>query len=453
MKQPTNSIKLFLCLFSGEDCSVIRKSSRGIRVTFAAVGIFVIFIFICCFISAYDFSYSLFQGNRFVCIPIGLIWALLVTNMYLLLLYTVSPAMLPVKNKNKQDSFFTLSMFCRIVFMSLLAIIIAQPLNVLALSSSIENSLQKHVLKERTKMIIVADSLLIKKEIELFQDFNRQIKSRSSNNEMAITNQNLSIIAAKADADKYFISKSTATLKKVQQLDDKVWLNKKEQAIFDLMLNNLSQLVDTAINSDKQFITDLENVALSQVKFQHDFNLYKSNLQKAINAKIDNYDNLDRLLSQSNFYVKRIQLILYERPLSWFITTCACLTFLLPIYFKYKVRDKSDFYSNKLDIEKQIINDEYKAFKKRYSKLLQDNISKYNIRSLTELNDQLLRLKIVSKEKHEQYKQQIAEEYKEEIISKYVYWADDPFRTIPKFNPLNLGKEEDFLKLIYPEQA
>jgi len=452
MTRPANSIKLFLCVFSGEDCSVIRKSSRGIHITFAAIGVFVILIFIGCFTSAYDFSYSLFQGNRLISIPIGLIWALLVVNMYLLLLYTVSPAMLPIKNKKQQDSFFTLSMFCRIIFMSLLAIIIAQPLNVLALSPSIQASLQKHVQQERTKMVIVADSLLIKKEIELFLDFNRQIAAASTNIEITEANQNLLSIESKIKGDKIFISQSVSLLNKVKVLDKKIWLTKKEQATMNIMLMSLSQLVNDEIDSDTQFISDLENIQLMNSRFRPDFNQYKTSLDKAIKAKIENYDNLDYLLSQSNFYIKRIQLILYERPLSWAITTGVSLLFLLPIYFKYKVKGKTDFYAEKLIIEKKIINDEYEAFKGRYSKLLQNNVSKYNIRSLTELNEELQRLKKVSAEKFIVYNEQIQKEYKDEVISKYVYWADDPFRTIPKFDIKNLGKEKDFLRIIYPEQ-
>lgn len=453
MTHRPNSFRLTLCVFSGEDCTVIRKSSPVIASIFAAIGFFVILIFFGCFVSAYDFSFSLFEGNRLISIPIGIIWSLLVVNMYLLLLYTVSPAMLPIKNKKKQDSFFTLSMFFRIIFISLLAIIIAQPLNVLALSSTIDESLQKHIQQERSKMIIVADSLLIKKEMELFIDFNQQLKSKLGNNDLEQANQILSRISFKIEEDKNFVSKSIVLLKQVEALDSKIWHTKKEMASRNNMLLKLSELVEQEINSDSRFLEELHSIELNAAKYQGEFEGYKANLHNAIKAKIDNYDNLDILLSKSNFYIKRIQLILYERPISWFITTLVVLLFLLPIYFKYKVREKTDFYTKKLEIEKKIINEEYDAFKARYSRLLQDNVKKYNIKSLEDLAVELRKLGTISHLKYEEVKAQITEEFKEEIITKYVYWADDPFRTIHKFDPKNLGKQEDFLRIIYNEQV
>jgi hypothetical protein len=452
MTHRSNSFRLTLCVFSGEDCTVIRKSSPGISSVFAAIGFFVILIFFGCFVSAYDFSFSLFQGNRLIGIPVGIIWALLVVNMYLLLLYTVSPAMLPIKNKKKQDSFFTLSMFFRIVFMSLLAIIIAQPLNVLALSSSIEESLHKHVQQERSKMIIVADSLLIKKEMELFIDFNQQLKSKLTNRDLEQANQMLSRISIKIAEDKNFVSKSIVLLKQIEALDSKIWGTKKEKEKRNNMLLMLSDLVEQEISSDSQFLEELHSITLNAVQYQQEFQGYKTNLYNAIQAKIDNYNNLDTLLSKSNFYIKRIQLILYERQVSWFITTIVVLLFLLPIYFKYKVREKTDFYTQKLGIEKMIINEEYETFKVRYSRLLQDNVKNYNMRSLADLTVELQKLQTTSQSKYEEVKAQITEEFKEEIITKYVYWADDPFRTIHKFDPRNLGKQEDFLRIIYNEE-
>jgi hypothetical protein len=53
----------------------------------------------------------------------------------------------------------------------LLAIIIAQPLNVLLLSSFSERSLANHKTEYRINMMIVADSSLIKQEVQNQTDF------------------------------------------------------------------------------------------------------------------------------------------------------------------------------------------------------------------------------------------------------------------------------------------
>lgn len=455
MKKTTNSFRLFLCTFSGEDNFIIKKCSPAIQVTFALIGVFVIVIFIGCFTSAFEFFDSLFQGNFLISIPIGIIWALLVTNMYLLLIYTVSPGILPTKKKkgNINNNFFTTSMFFRISFMSLLATIIAQPLNVLFFNSSVQTNLKKHIVEEKTKMVIIADSLLIKNEVTLFQDFNEQVKLTCSNAEKSIIKKNLLIIDNKISKDKAFISKSKRLSKKFNNLENKVWLNSKEKGIKDQLLNDLSLLTEDEISSDETFLNEIDEIHISNQLLSPEFDKYKTNLKKAINQKLDNYQKLEYLLSKSNFYIKRIQLILFENPFSWVTTFGVCLMFLLPIYFKYKVRDKTGFYDQKIDIEKRIVLDEYSKFKRNYSKLLQRNIIKYNFKSLEELDKYLSKLSLISKANFKTIEKHIKEEYKEEIISKYEYWADNPFRTINKFDHKNLAKEEDFLKTIYSEKT
>ena len=454
MNKTANSFRLFLCTFSGEDNFIIKKCSPSIQITFASIGVFVIAIFIGCFTSAYEFFHSLFQGNFFISIPIGITWAMLVTNMYLLLLYTVSPSILPTKNNRdgKNNDFFTTSMFFRISFMSLLAIIIAQPLNVLFFNNSIETSLKKHIQEEKVKMVIIADSLLIKNEVTLFQDFNKRVKLSCSNYERNKIQTNLSIIEAKINSDKVFIKQSKKMLSELTKLDSKLWLNSKEDVFKNKLLSELSVLTEVEISSDEGFLNEVEKIQLSNQSLLAEYNKYKKNLKDAINKKIENYNKLDYLLSQSNFYIKRIQLILFENLFSWITTIAVCLLFLLPIYVKYKVRDKTGFYDQKIDIEKRIVLDEYSKFKKNYSKLLQRNIVKYNYKSLDELKGYLSKLSIINKSNFKIIEKHIKEEYKEEVVSKYEYWADNPFRTINKFEHKNLAKEEDFLRTIYPEE-
>lgn len=455
MNKTANSFRLFLCTFSGEDNFIVKKCTTSIQITFALIGAFVITIFIGCFISANEFFYSLFQGNIFISFPIGITWALLVTNMYLLLIYTVSPAILPTKKNNKgiNNNFFTTSMFFRMSFMSLLAIIIAQPLNVLFLNASVQKSLQKHIQEEKTKMVIIADSFLIKNEITLFLDFNEKVTLSCNNDETEKIRQSLIIIDEKINNDKVFVSQSRKLFKKINRLENKLWLSSKEDILKDKLLSDLTVLTDLEILSDITFLNEIDKVRFSNQLLTDDFNKYKHNLKKAINKKLDNYDKLNLLLSKSNFYIKRIQLILFENSFSWVVTFLVCLLFLLPIYFKYKVRDQTEFYSRKIKIEKRIVLDEYIKFKHNYSKLLQRNISKYNFKSLEELSFYLSKIRMINDDNFKFFNEHIKEEYKEEVISKYEYWADNPFRTINKFDHKNLSKEKDFLKIIYPEEV
>lgn len=113
-------------------------------------------IFVSCWLSAALFMSHIFDGMRWISIPTGVIWALLVTNLYLLLLYTISPALLPVAKKKtliqkgkkkkvvveekvkQKNPFLSFSFLFRIGLITFLAIIIAQPINVWFFASNYE---------------------------------------------------------------------------------------------------------------------------------------------------------------------------------------------------------------------------------------------------------------------------------------------------------------------------
>ena len=100
MNKAINRLRLFFCTFSGEDDYIIRECKPRIQISFALIGLFVMIVFAGCWVSASSFMSELFEGSgKWLSIPIGILWALLVANMYLLLLYTVSPTLLPVARK------------------------------------------------------------------------------------------------------------------------------------------------------------------------------------------------------------------------------------------------------------------------------------------------------------------------------------------------------------------
>ena len=65
------SLKAFLWKFSGEDEYIIEQCENGkSQNRFAFIGLFVIGIFIGCFISATAFMYEVFEGlGRVICLP------------------------------------------------------------------------------------------------------------------------------------------------------------------------------------------------------------------------------------------------------------------------------------------------------------------------------------------------------------------------------------------------
>lgn len=428
--RPKNSFKVFLSIFSGEEKEYVRQSAKKARIMFACIGAFVILIFFGCLVSAFLFFDSLMQGNKVVSIPVGIFWGLLVVNMYLLLLYTVSPSILPHK-KNKAGSdngLFTFSMFLRTSFMCLLAVIMAQPLNEALFSHSVRQSLNWHVQEEKAKMIVSSDEYIISQEVKDYQDFYRKLKTTLGHNELIEADKQLSAIRNKIKRDSVFVKQAASRLRQILVIEEKLFPTEKEKKQQPLLIADLETLINSEIESDR----DLRKLLDASEIEHHDFGVYKKQLADALDTKLKNYEDLEALLSRTNFYIKKIQLIFYENPLSWLLTTLICLLFIVPIVMKYQVRRMTDYYKKRIKMEHDDVIARYGSFKILYSEILKRNVSGYNFSSLKRLNKELEKLKVLRPSLYRKLKREIKEEYKDEVFSKYEYWADNPFRTMPK---------------------
>lgn len=461
MNKALNQLRLFLCTFSGEDNFIIKNCPKQIQLSFAAIGLFVIVIFIGCLVSATTFTYSLFEENTLVSTPFGLFWAFMIIIIYLLLLYTITPPILPNSYKRNKtinktietNRFFTLSMILRMGFMFLLAVIIAQPLNVYFLNKSTEAPIEKFKLEQKARMIIVSDSLLIQNEIRLSKDFESKIKLKSNLNNNNIL-QEKSLIDLKIASDETFIKKSFILLDSINKIDKKAFLSSRNKTERDSLVDALSFLVDEEINSDYEFLNDVKNLRCSDESLASDFENYKSNLIKVIASKIENYNKLETLLNKSNFYLQRISILLNRNPLSWFITTLISFIFLLPIYLKFIIRNKTGFYDKRELIERRLVVDAYNEFKKNYSIVLSNKVNEYNEKYKTEIANSLLKIKDIKPNKYKFLLAEINSELKDDPINKYEHWADCPFKTQKKINEDKISNgEKELLSLLYPEST
>jgi hypothetical protein len=157
MNRAIHRLRLFFCFFSGEDDFIIRKCNARVQISFAIIGLSVLLILSWCFISAFYFTEHLFH-NQIADIVVGLIWALLITNLYLLLLYTISPALLPVAQKKiivhkgrkrkviiknaikERNPFQSFSFLFRTGLITFLAMLMTQPINVMFFAPSYEEA-------------------------------------------------------------------------------------------------------------------------------------------------------------------------------------------------------------------------------------------------------------------------------------------------------------------------
>lgn len=128
--------------FSGEDYTIVQKSGGKTKFLFSVIGVMVLVILFCSFASALFFTEHLFH-NAFADICVGIIWGYIVTNLYVLVLYTITPQMLPIKDRTnssiKKWKLPSFSLMIRVFILVLLSIIIAQPINVLMLKPDSES--------------------------------------------------------------------------------------------------------------------------------------------------------------------------------------------------------------------------------------------------------------------------------------------------------------------------
>lgn len=509
MTNQTRKYNRFLVACSGEDEFIIKKCSIVIQKRFELIGFCVALIFLICFLSATFFTYSLFQDSHWVSLPMGLIWGAVVANIYLLLLYTISPALLPVTSKKGklkmvfgkiiETKFWSLSMFLRLWFMLLLAFIIAQPFNVCFLSSRIEKSLENHKIIEKTKMFATANNLLIKEEMIELKDFNLKIINRLNSDDSLQVRIKLSLIESKIENDNLFLKQTSALIIKYKKLDNTNFINDKNRITRDSLVNVIENLLNDELNGDANFLTTISNISISNETLKGDFEKYKTNLISLITEKTTNYNALNGLLNKSDFYLKSIKLLLSETKIAWILTLLISLSFLLPIYLKFKVRtlsssffDKdfknnsemkrirseivsnndfvwlenkikslnlnnvktSDYYFQRMLLEHRIILDDYEKCKNSYSEILTNHIIRFNENSQNNIKLFLDKLKKINLEKHKKFNDEIKKELKNEIVTKYEFWIDAPFRTIRRNKNNSISNQEtDLLHLVYDEET
>jgi hypothetical protein len=167
------NLKRILCTFSGDDYSIISRCDDKIQNRFIAIGCFVSLIFIFCFISSY-YSFTLLFKNYYFGVSIGVFFALTVTNIYLLILYTLSKKTFPCIEDNKA-TFFSVSI--RILFITLIAVIVSKPLEVIKYENELSKEISFFKTEQKLKYLKIIDSIYIEETEQLKSIIERQQKN------------------------------------------------------------------------------------------------------------------------------------------------------------------------------------------------------------------------------------------------------------------------------------
>jgi len=456
MNKAINSLRLLFCFFSGEDDYIIRKCRTKTQFYFAGIGAFVILIFIACWFSASHFISELFEdeNSKWVSLPIGIFWALLIANFYLLLLYTITPPILPVSKfkklfrqniDEKSKSALNASLILRLFFVCLLAIIIAQPLNVFLLKSFASKSLETYKTEYKINLLISADSSIINKEIETQKEYYLTSRSTTPTQQQLIT-----FLDNKVNEDQGFMNTSRGILYALKKVDSVS--NKTSKHIYKAysLRTTLAQLIQQEIQSDDDFLNSISTITADSNSInQSQLMAFKNELTINIQDKKEHYIKIETLLNQSNFYCKQIQILLSQSPLAWLITFIVIAMFIVPIRLKYIVRNKTNYYEIKSEIEKHLVLTKYQEFKKVHSEILGNKLRTYNKNLVTNLIPILEKLKEANPHFAQKLKEEIAAETTLLTIEKYEYWQDHPFRTTKKAEAKFQFNEHDLLTKIY----
>ena len=121
--------------------------------------------------------------------------------------------------------------------------------------------------------------------------------------------------------------------------------------------------------------------------------------------------SMERLVSNSNYYIQGIIILNKKYPLSWFITVFILIIFIIPSYLKIFIHKDSIFYKTKHYVESHLVKYEYELFKEKYNEI-------FNLKYRLDLH------------------------YNE-------HYSDAPFNTKRKDNKRELLKEDDLLDSLY----
>jgi ABC-type multidrug transport system fused ATPase/permease subunit len=162
----------FFWTLSGDDFGIIRLCRKPTKNRFTVIGALVSAIFTLCFVSCYFAFTRLFQ-NYIVGVPTGIFFAWMITNIYLLLLYTLSKSPFPFASNNTGRYF---SITIRLLFIVFVAVIISKPIENLIFSDMVRTEIEQFK-KSKLKRYSESTYDFFNHEISLVEDVIKEQKN------------------------------------------------------------------------------------------------------------------------------------------------------------------------------------------------------------------------------------------------------------------------------------
>lgn len=190
-------------ILSGDDRSIIRQCSKKTQNIFIIIGALVSCIIVLSFISVTG-AFIHFFDYILIDIAIGLFFALMMANIYLLLLYTLSKNLLPhISSKGTRN----ISVGLRVAFIAIFAIIVSKPLELFLFHPLIEKDIKLHKQNEYKAGELVINSIYDKS----YKDLERLIQLGDSSASQILTfkkierEENLSDLQFKIESSDFYL--------------------------------------------------------------------------------------------------------------------------------------------------------------------------------------------------------------------------------------------------------
>jgi hypothetical protein len=393
------SFREWVTMFSGEDITIVRRTDKSFQKRFAFVGAFVLLIFLLCFGSCTYAIYCFFGQNVLLATTIGVFFGWMVTNIYLLLLYTLTPNLLTEDDGRTAK----LSLALRCGFIVLLALIVSRPVSVFLFDRWLVSDVEQRKSELLGSHALTADELLVNQEYDALQRYAQGMHLAGYE-----VNPDDSIVQ-KILLDSVYMKKASDIAKQLEKLAGQSKTKEERSQLQE----RLCRIAKQAYQSDVAFLDSGINVSKSVLRIKADTLDQQLNetLAALLSKKVASYEKLTSILEHSSFFIFKVKTITRLYPSGWFVDLAALILFFLPVYWKYGERKLNRYYAQRRRIEKQMVVDEYQTFKLNYSRAL---------KRLTGLD-----------------------------IHFYETYEDPPFNTRKKSNSLQLKPQEDLLKKLY----
>jgi hypothetical protein len=137
---------------AGDDSFIIHACDEVTKAKFIKIGLFIPLMFVTCFFSSYSTFHELFQ-NPLVSLTLALFFTWMLTNIYRLLLYTLTKSALP---DNGENSYHKGSLLIRIGFVCFISLVISIPIESIIYSGALNKdlSIYKNEVKLRNSIKI-----------------------------------------------------------------------------------------------------------------------------------------------------------------------------------------------------------------------------------------------------------------------------------------------------------